>query len=99
MSMKKGNKLYVRIDYWIGEKSCTDQDFQDHLAYVENVAKERYLIGGGFSNTAGGMVLFEAENFEEAQKIFQNDPLIERGFFRYELFVWDLVILSKDIVD
>lgn len=89
--------LYVRIDYKIGEKDLTNQEFQDHLTYVENVAKERYLIGGGFSNTNGGMILFEAGNFEEAQKIAQNDPIIKKGFYRCDIFEWDLVILSKDI--
>jgi uncharacterized protein YciI len=99
MSMKKGSQLYVRIDYRVGEKFFSDQDFQDHLAYVENIAKERYLIGGGFSNTDGGMILFEAKNFEEAQKIALHDPLVVRGLYRYELFTWDLVVLSKDMVD
>ena len=95
MSMKKGDKLYVRIDYRVGEKSLSDQDFQDHLAYVDNVARERFFIGGGFTNTDGGMILFEAEDYEEARKIAQNDPLMERGLYRYELFAWDLVVLSE----
>lgn len=96
-SMKKGSKLYVRIDYRIGDKNFTDQDFQDHLAYVEDVARERYFIGGGFSNTDGGMILMEAEDYEEAQRIAQNDPIVKRGFYRYELFVWDIVVLSESI--
>lgn len=99
MSMKKGSKLYVRIDYWTGANKLTDQDFQDHIAYVENVARERYFKGGGFSNADGGMILLEAENIEEAQKIFQNDPIIERGIYRYELFEWDLVVLSEEIIN
>lgn len=99
MHMKKDSILYVRIDYRVEGKNFTDQDFQDHLAYVENVAKERYFIGGGFSNIDGGMILFEAENFEEAQKVALNDPLMKRGIYRFELFVWDLVVLSEGIVD
>jgi uncharacterized protein YciI len=58
-----------------------------------------YFIGGGFSNTDGGMILLEAKNFEEAQKIARNDPLVQRGLYRYELFIWDLVVLSKDVID
>lgn len=61
MSMKKGSRLYVKIDYRIEGKNITEQDFQDHLSYVENIGRERYLIGGGFSNTDGGMILFEGE--------------------------------------
>jgi uncharacterized protein YciI len=98
MSLKKGNRLYVRIDHRV-DGDFTEQDFQEHLAYVERVAGERYLVGGGFSNTDGGMLLFEAENYEEADQIAQNDPLIKKGIYQCELFVWDLVVLSKDNVD
>lgn len=97
--MRKGDRLYVRIDHRVEEKDYTDQDYQDHLAYVENIARERYFVGGGFSNADGGMLLLEAENIEEAQKIVQNDPIVKRGFYRYELYEWDLVVLSKDIVN
>ena len=96
--MKKGDKLYVRIDYRVEKKDFTQQDIQDHLTYVEHTAKERYFIGGGFSNIDGGMILFEAEKFEEAQKIAQSDPIIEKGFYRYDLFAWDLTVLSEDLI-
>ena len=99
MHMKKGCKLYVRMDYKVGEKDMPRQDFEDHLTYVKNVAKERYFIGGGFSNADGGMILFEAENFEDAQTMAQSDPIMERGLYRYELFVWNLVVLSEDAAD
>lgn len=99
MSMKKGSKLYVRIDRRIEGKDISDQDFQDHLAYVENIAKERYFIGGGFSNIDGGMLVLEAENLEEAQELARKDPLIEKSLYRYELYIWDLVVLSEDIID
>ena len=97
MHIKKGQRLYVRIDYRIDGKEFTRQDMQDHLTYVKNVAGERYFIGGGFSNKDGGMCLFEAESFEDAQKVPQSDPIIERGIYRYELYEWDLVVLLDNI--
>ena len=97
MQIKKDAKLYARIDYRIEGKGLNDQDLQDHMTYVKNIARERYFIGGGFSNADGGMCLFEAGNFEEAEKIAQNDPLMERGRYRYELFVWNPAVLSDDI--
>ena len=98
MSLTKGSRLYVRIDYWIGEKEFSNQDLQDHLLYAEKVAGERYFVGGGFSNTGGGMILLKADNLEEAQRIAQNDPIIEKGFFRYELYEWEPLILSENVV-
>lgn len=96
MYIKKGSILYTRIDKPIGEKKPTFQDFQDHLNYVQNIAKERYLLGGGFSNSDGGLILFKAENFEEAQAIAQNDPIIERGFYECDIFEWKLEVLSEN---
>ena len=97
MNLEKGSILYVRIDYKVEEKEMTQQDFQDHLIYVKNTAKERYLLGGGFSNTDGGMILFEAENLEEALRIVRSDPLIERGIYRCDVYKWELVVLSENI--
>ena len=97
MYLKKGSILYVRIDYKVEEKEMTQQDFQDHLTYVKNSAKERYLLGGGLENINGGMILFEAENLEEAQKIAHSDPIIERGIYKCDVYKWELVVLSKNI--
>jgi len=99
MNIKKGSKLFVRIDYKIEDKGMTREDFSNHLSYVKNVAQERYFIGGGFSNIDGGMCLFAANNFEEAQQIVKNDPIIEKGIYRYELFEWDVAVLSETIGD
>jgi len=95
----KGEKLFVRIDRKAGEMAMTDQDFQDHLVYVEKLAGERYLLGGGFSNTDGGMLLFKAKNIEEAQEFSNSDPIIERGFYRCEVFEWKLVVLSETCLE
>ena len=95
MDLKKGTRLYVRIDYRVDGKDFTNQDLQDHLAYVEGIARERYFIGGGFSNADGGMCLFEAENFEEAQQIAHNDPIIEKNLYQCDIFEWELVVLSE----
>ncbi|MCL2772174.1 MAG: YciI family protein [Oscillospiraceae bacterium] len=95
MDLKKGSKLYVRVDYKIEKRDMTPQDFEAHLNYVNNVAKERFFVGGGFSNIDGGMILLEADNVEEAKEILQNDPIIYKGLYRYELFEWELAVLTE----
>lgn len=95
--MKKGSKLYIRIDYRIEETDMTDQDYRVHLDYAEALARERFFIGGGFSNVDGGMLLFKAESMEEAQQIAQNDPIIQRGIYRCDVFEWDLFVLSENL--
>ncbi len=94
--MNAGDKLYVRMDYRVEGKVTTPQDYQDHLTYLKGVAEERYFMGGGFSNAKGGMILFKAKDMEEAQKIAQKDPIIERGLYRVEIYEWELLILSEN---
>jgi len=43
------------------------------------------------------MIIFEAKDLTEAKEVADNDPLIKRNLYRYELFEWDLVILSNEI--
>lgn len=95
--MKKGDKLFVRIDSKIKENRSGSDYFNDHIKYLSKVASERYFIGGGFSNADGGMIIFQAESLEEAHFIADKDPLIENNLYRYELFEWNLVILSDEI--
>ena len=95
--MKKGDKLFARIDYKVEGTESSSDDFNDHIKYLSKVASKRYFIGGGFSNTSGGMIIFQAEDLKEAKEVADNDPLIKRNLYRCELFEWDLVILSDEI--
>lgn len=93
--MKKGDKLFVRIDYKNPDLNSSHKDFEEHAEYLNTIARERYFVGGGFNNATGGMIIFEAKDIKEAKEIAENDPLIKRSFFTYELYEWELFILSK----
>lgn len=95
--MKTGDQLFVRMDYKVDGKEATAQDFQDHLAYLNGVAEDRYFIGGGFSNAKGGMIVFKANNLDEAQRIAQKDPIIERGLYQVKIYEWNVLILSEHV--
>lgn len=100
MKLKEGSTLYVRIDYKVGEKQETEQDGQDCMEYLQNIAKERYLIAGLIGNMEmecvdGAMILFEAKDFKEAQEIANNDPIIQKGFYRCEVHQWNVMFLSE----
>ena len=100
MNLKEGSTLYVRIDYKAGEKDETYQDAEDSMDYLQGIASERYLLAGVFGDMElgtmdGAMILFEAKDFEEAQAVAHNDPLIKKGFYRCELYKWNLMLLSE----
>ena len=100
MKLKEGSVLYVRIDYKIGEQVESEQDAMDCMEYLEKIAKERYLVAGLFGDMEkeemnGAMMLFEASSLEEAKEITEKDPIIERGFYRYELSQWNVMLVSS----
>lgn len=100
MKLKEGSVLYVRIDYKIGEQVESEQDAMDCMEYLEKIAKERYLVAGVFGDMEkeemnGAMMLFEASSLEEAKEITEKDPIIERGFYRYELYHWNVMLVSN----
>lgn len=100
MKLKEGSKIYVRIDYKIGDQHETEQDAQDCMDYLQRMAKERYLIAGMLGDMEkmqmdGAMLLFEAKDLEEAKEIAEADPIIQRGFYRCVVYQWNIVLLSE----
>ena len=101
MNLKEGSVLYARIDYKIGDRQETEQDAMDSMEYLQKIAAERYLAAGVFGNMAlgtmdGALVLFEAKDLAEAQNIANDDPIIQRGYYRCDVYQWNVMLLSKD---
>lgn len=95
--MNKGDKLFVRIDYRNNDVEFGPKDFEDHLRHLENVAKNRLFMGGGFEGEKGGMIIYRAKNIEEAKEIADNDPIIKKGLYTYKMYEWKLVIVSENL--
>ncbi|MCL2361676.1 MAG: hypothetical protein FWC73_07685 [Defluviitaleaceae bacterium] len=95
MELKNDAKLYVQIDYPVEGKEFDQQVYEEAVAFVNTMAKERYCKVGVFTNVHGAMGIFEAESLEEAHAIAQSGPLIKHGLYRYELYEWQVVITSE----
>ena len=101
MNLKEGSTLYARIDYKIGDNQETEQDVLDCMEYLQSIAKERYLVAGVFGNMDmeemdGAMILFEANDLEQAQEIANGDPLIQRGFYDCKVYQWNIMFLTNN---
>ena len=94
MAIQKEIKYYVRIDKKTKETEVSKDNYKEHLEYLEKIAAERIFLGGGFTNTNGGMMIFEAKNLEEANSIAENDPLFKSGVYNYGIFEWEIIIAS-----
>lgn len=85
--------LFVKIEKGIVEKTVFDQYVPAHIDYVKTlVAKGHKARSGYWGDLGGGMLLFEADNLEQAQRIVENDPLIKHGCVTYELHEWRIVV-------
>ena len=101
MKLAEGSMLFARIDYKTGSQQETEQDAMDSMGYLQGVARERYLAAGIFGDPAtetidGAMILFEAKDMEEARRIADGDPIIQRGFYQYHLHQWNLMLTTPE---
>jgi uncharacterized protein YciI len=83
---------FAKIETGIVEKAVFDQFVPAHIAYVkELIAKGHQARSGYWAKRGGGMLIFQADSWAEAEKIVAEDPLIQNGCVTYELYQWCLV--------
>jgi uncharacterized protein YciI len=64
-----------------------------HKAYIDDLnAKGHQATTGYWRRSRGGMLLFQAASWAEAQQIVAQDPLVVQGCVEYELQEWVLVV-------
>lgn len=98
--MKEGSIIFVRTDIKTGDEIVTDEMGMASAAYLQKLSEERYLVAGVFGDMKkgevnGAMILFEAQDLEEAQQLSDEDPIIKSGLYRYELKQWNVMITPK----
>lgn len=60
-----------------------------HLAYLEMLrAQGKVTLAGPFTDGQGGMVMYEAASFEEANQYASEDPVVKEGVRTLELREW-----------
>ncbi len=85
--------LFVKIEKGIVDKTTFDQYVPAHKKYVKDLIAKGYKARTGYwAERGGGMLQFEANSLEEAQKIVAQDPLIVNNCVTYELHEWRIVI-------
>jgi uncharacterized protein YciI len=84
---------FAKIERGIVPKSVFDQFVPQHKTYVEKLIKEGHEARTGYwGEKGGGMLVFKADSLTEAQKIVENDPLVQNNCVEYELHEWRIVV-------
>ena len=83
---------FVKIETGIVNKEVFDRYVSSHKQYVRDLIEKGHKARTGYwAEYGGGMLLFEADSLEEAQKIVANDPLVKNNCVSFELHEWVIV--------
>lgn len=62
-----------------------------HLEYLQQLNQQGHLLlSGPFADRTGGMVLIQANSWDEAEAIARADPFVSSGVDSYQLREWIL---------
>lgn len=65
----------------------------DHLAYLAEMRRQgRIFVNGKFKDGAGGLIIYKAHSYEEAEALAENDPYVKNRARTYAIHEWDLVL-------
>ncbi len=80
---------FVKIERGIVDKTKLNQSIPAHKAYVQNlIAKGHQATTGYWRDARGGMLIFQAASWSDAQALVEKDPLIVNRCVEYELHEW-----------
>ena len=72
-------------------KPLSKELVESHVEHLKELKKQgKLVLCGPFADYPGGMVIFSAENLEEATKIAESDPFISSGAKSYTIRTLEL---------
>jgi len=81
---------------WLQGKPVSEQPLKEHGKYLLSLyAKGTMKSAGPFTDDAGGAVVLEAADLQEAKAMVLEDPAVKTGVFLYELHPWRPVTWEK----
>ena len=84
---------FVKIEKGIVNKEVFDQYVDKHIDYVQDLVKNGHQAKTGYwAELGGGMMIFQADNRDEAESIVKNDPLVQNNCVEFELHQWNIVV-------
>ena len=73
------------------EKNATYHS--QHIDFLtQNEKAGKIFARGRFNDNSGGMIIYIAPSFEEAEKLAQSDPLVVNGARTLEMHEWNMKV-------
>ena len=84
----------IKKEYLINHHDLKQKIIKEHINWIKKLKKEGINIKSGFlvdelkSPGAGGLLILEINNYENALKIIKNDPIIKNDLVEWKLNEW-----------
>jgi uncharacterized protein len=88
-------RLFVALSTAQGSAEQMLPHVAEHLEYMNNLEEKGVLFASGPFIQPGvlvgdGLTILQADTFEEAQALMENEPLVKLGFRTFDLRLWEL---------
>ncbi|MFY8147852.1 MAG: YciI family protein [Prochlorococcaceae cyanobacterium] len=90
-------RWFVKLEEGVVDRARFDAVVPAHLAWVAQLEAAGHRPSSGYWRDrqglpgAGGMLLFQARDSEEAERLVRSDPLVREGCVRWVVHEWRLV--------
>jgi uncharacterized protein YciI len=69
---------------------------QEHVDFLDRTEMEGKIFARGrFADGAGGLIIYKADSFEDAERIARGDPYLISGARSLELHEWDMKVAKQ----
>jgi len=71
-----------------------------HREYLKKlVESDRLVISGPFTDDSGGILVYEANSAEDAEKLIRDDPFAKAGVFTsWKMHEWRVVMANTKLI-
>lgn len=72
-----------------GTQPVSEAVVKQHREYLTELRQKGLLASSGpFENITGGLLIYNVAEFDTALEIIGNDPIVQNGCRRFELYTW-----------
>ncbi|WP_255108444.1 YciI family protein [Synechococcus sp. RedBA-s] len=90
---------FVKLEQGQVDRAHFDAHLRDHLDWVADLQRRGHQASSGYwrerkgmnGDGAGGMLLFQARDWQEAEAIVLSDPLVRSGCVSWVMHEWRVV--------
>ena len=92
--------IYAAICKYTTDTDTIARTRPSHREYLTGLqAENKLVISGPFVGDSGGLLVYEAESPEEAEKLVSEDPFAVEGVFvSWEIRPWNVVFRNKNLL-